>query len=357
MTFSENPEKYFPRDAFYYQDLNLSELKVMAEGWANKFSVIKQIILYRANEGKYVLDIRVDDSDKIKYRYFTEYWIDKNCYLNRLQDAYKTPNTNYYGEWSFLLPEVGDEPLSAEVNHVQTDSRLILFPRDDKSLIEKYKPFQISNEPDDIDQPYVFKKEGPTWRIHYEGAKLNGLRCNGFAIFYYLVINERKVFHTEELSQEIDNTPINKGIDTGSLELGDDQVDNNQHKKGKKTADVNAKIYGKSLEELKENRQYLQTELRKAKSDNDPGRIKRCEQELTEFNKYCASLINSQGQSRNEIDQTFRNKNRLCKRMERALNELNKHDEKTYLHFKNSLRPINSFLQSYNPDRPIDWLT
>ena len=131
-----------------YQDLKLPELKVMAEGWANRFSVIKQITLYRADRnGKYVLDVRIDDSDKIEYREFERDWIDNACYLDRLRDAYITPNTDYYGEWLFLLPEGEGEPLLKD-NHVLTDSRLVLFPRDDvdadnKSIPEKTLPFSL----------------------------------------------------------------------------------------------------------------------------------------------------------------------------------------------------------------------
>ena len=246
---------------------------------------------------------------------------------------------------------IKDKPLSKSKQ--LEDLTAPFFPLQENSISTKLSP----RENDDIDQPYVFKKEAPTWRIHYEGAKLNGLRCNGFELFYYLVVNAEKIFHTEELSQEIDKILINKGIDIGSLELGHDQIDDNHRKKGKKTVDVNAKIYGNSLEQLKKYRLYLQAELREAKSDNDPGRIEKYKQESTEFNKHCTAFIKLRGQSRNEIDQTFTNKNRLCKRMERALNELKKHDEKTYLHFKNSLSPINSFFQSYNPDRPINWYT
>ena len=133
----------------YYQHLDPTELKVMADGWANEFSVIKQIVLYRTKkvikDYKYVLYVRVDDSDKIEYRYFEEYWIDKDCYLDRLRDAYITPNTDYCGDWLFLLPEGEGEPLPEE-GQVNTKSRLVLFPRDDERLIEEHKPSQISND-------------------------------------------------------------------------------------------------------------------------------------------------------------------------------------------------------------------
>lgn len=59
-----------------YQQLNLTELKVMAEGWANKFPVIKDITLYHANiDGKYILDVRIDDIDKDEYKFFKRKWI------------------------------------------------------------------------------------------------------------------------------------------------------------------------------------------------------------------------------------------------------------------------------------------
>lgn len=116
----------------YYQHLDRTELKVMAYGWAIRFPVIKQITLYRANiDMKYVLDVRIDDSDKIEYRQFERDWIDNGCYLDRLRDAYITPNTDYCEDWLFLMPEVGGEPLLKD-DQILTDSRLVLFPRDEE---------------------------------------------------------------------------------------------------------------------------------------------------------------------------------------------------------------------------------
>lgn len=141
---NHNKETVKDFDAFYYQQLNLTELKVMAEGWANEFSVIKQITLYRSNiDGKYVIDVRVDDGDKIQYSSFEKDWIDKACYLDGLRDVYKEP-TEPHGDWLFHSPEVGGEPLSKD-DHVLTDSRLILFPNDEvdadnKSIPEKSLP-------------------------------------------------------------------------------------------------------------------------------------------------------------------------------------------------------------------------
>jgi hypothetical protein len=80
-------EMAHPKFSDYYQHVNLTALKDMAQGWANRFSVIKQITLYRADrDWKYVLDVRIDDSDQIEYRYFEEHWIDKACYLDGLRD-------------------------------------------------------------------------------------------------------------------------------------------------------------------------------------------------------------------------------------------------------------------------------
>ena len=143
----------------YYQQLNLPELKIMAEGWADRFSVIKQLVLYRDRDEKYVLDVRIDDSDKIEYRSFEEYWIDKACYLDRLRDVYKEP-TESYGEWLFRLPEVGGQPLSKD-DQVLTDSRLILFSRDDVDEADLSEPQKLRpNQQDKFDCQKIAKE---TW--------------------------------------------------------------------------------------------------------------------------------------------------------------------------------------------------
>lgn len=351
-----NPDSIFPL-------LRIPALCKHAQMWAEQYDFVKKITLYEAPNHllktltavKYIVAFDLPETGGkelgLRIRTFKQFFyifdglpeVNESFYREIHKEQFTQKHRE---EWLFTTET--PEGVLAEYSQV-------LYP----------KPLPKSKQVEDLaasnsknkEPENVFRKEGPAWRIHYEGASLSGLKGKGFDLFYYLVVNKRKVFHTEELSQEIDNTRINRGIDISYLEHGHSQLDNNYSKKGKKTADVNAKIYGESLEKLKKDRLYLQDELKKAKSDNDPGRIEKCEQELLEFNKYCSSLLDSRGQSRDEINQVITNKNRICKRMERALNELKKHDEKTYLHFKNSLSPINSFFQSYNPDRPINWLT
>lgn len=148
----------------YYQQLNLTELKTMAQGWVNRFPVIKQVTLYRADrDGKYVLDVRIDDSDKNEYGYFEEYWIDRACYLDRLRDAYITPNTDYCGDWLFLLLEVGGKPLLKD-DQVLTDSRLVLF-----SKVQVLAGCIEADHPELQKHDNLFYFCGNNWYVKYNG--------------------------------------------------------------------------------------------------------------------------------------------------------------------------------------------
>jgi DNA repair exonuclease SbcCD ATPase subunit len=138
--------------------------------------------------------------------------------------------------------------------------------------------------------------------------------------------------------------------------LFNDKADNHFNiKKG--YVDSDDIIYGDSMKELKDNYHYLKRELQKAEDDNDLSRIDLIKKQLNDFNKQLATYFTKDKKSRRFINDTIKAKNRLSKRIERALNFIKKYDENTYRHFYNALRPINSFLQSYIPDRNIDWHT
>jgi hypothetical protein len=172
----------------YYEQLNLTELKIMAEGWANRFSVIKQITLYRAyRDGKYVLDVRIterreaDDRDKIEHRYFQEYWIDKACYLDRFYDVYKTPDTDYYGDWLFLMPEVVGKPLLKD-DQVFTDSRFVLFPRDDVDADNKSIPGTMSQAEH---FPHLLKKQLELYALDWV-TKYHDVPIKSIVLYTYI---------------------------------------------------------------------------------------------------------------------------------------------------------------------------
>jgi hypothetical protein len=120
--------------------------------------------------------------------------------------------------------------------------------------------------------------------------------------------------------------------------------------------DQNDLIYGKSHTELKEKYHHLKQEVKTAEDNNDIPKIEKAKQELDDFNKYYYEYLKPKGGVRKSIDPITRARNRISKRIERALNELKKHDENAGRHFYNALKPINSYFFSYIPDRHIDWL-
>ena len=198
----------------------------------------------------------------------------------------------------------------------------------------------------------VFRQEGPSWTITYEGETLRGLRGKGFELIHHLILHKEKLFHTDELSQEIDKIVPTEGNEQGKTYLDHYDESTQTITQG---IDAKAKIYGKSMEELKKYRTHLNEELRKA--ETDPPRKANVEKELEEFNRYCTQYFGSGGQSRKDRDNPMRTKDRMCKRIERALDNIKKNNENIWRHFYSALRPINDFFQSYRPDRDISWLT
>jgi len=248
------------------------------------------------------------------------------------------PNQNHLvPHWGILLPYVED----------------CIFKQGDVEAFEKKRPELLQFKDVQPKTEYRFYREGPSWTIIYEGKPLRGLKGKGFEIILYLVRNERKVFHTDELSVEVDKT-----LPSERIKQYDSNLDTDASSKIVKGGiDAKDKIYGESMKDLKQNYLNLQQEIREAEENNDFGKKEKLKKELEEFNKHSISLLKRGGQSRQDRDEVIKTKDRTSKRIERALNALKKNDENTWRHFSNALKPINSYFQSYIPDRNISWLT
>ena len=207
-----------------------------------------------------------------------------------------------------------------------------------------------------VESLYVFCQEGPAWRITYEGKTLRGLRGKGFGYIHYLVSRKGEQFHTEELAQ-LDGVIVNDYV--SSLPNTSHQYDNSSVSSQKAKEDIDSRdmVYGRSREELEEHWIYLQKELSQAEESNDPGRIEKAESELRNFEEYVVKYFGKGGKVRKFRNESTRNKDRVTKSIERALNTIRKHHENTWQHFYRSLRPINSFRLSYTPNKDLDWHT
>lgn len=219
------------------------------------------------------------------------------------------------------------------------------------------KAFSVSLFPADsaaeIQQKNVFRKEGPTWTIVYEGIKLRGLRGKGLEEIHYLIIHREKIFHTDELARQVDG----QMPEMPYQEYDQRSDDTSRESQEKDFVDHRDIIFGESVEKMKEHYYYLKQEIREAENDNDLGRKDKAEKEFAEFNAHYSSYFGKNGRSRRFIDTSTKTKNRICKRIERALDSIKEEDEKTWRHLIRALAPINSFFHSYQPDRDINWLT
>jgi hypothetical protein len=191
------------------------------------------------------------------------------------------------------------------------------------------------------ESPYVFLQEGPSWTITYEGKTVRGLTGKGFAIIHYLVSNKGKTFSIADLAREFDKVEYRMATDSANI------IEDKSMIEGLESP----------LEKLKHAYGELKNDLRKAEDANDLPRIEKAKHELQEFEKHAAQDLNIHGKTRKFSNETFKAKDRIRRRIERALDILKQHDENTYLHFRRVLSPINSFFHSYNPDRPINWHT
>lgn len=202
---------------------------------------------------------------------------------------------------------------------------------------------------------YVFRNEGPSWTIIYEGITFRGLKGKGLEIIHYLVRHKGKDFRTSDLSKEFDKTTV---AEEKKFATDESSSEDGRRFDEMKSQDVDDIIDDKTKTEVQDYRNRLFQELREAQDNNNIPRIEEIEQEIESLDEYLIASLKRSGKSQQFINETMRVKNRICKRIERALQHLEKRPNKnTYLHFKRALSPINSFFQSYRPDRHIDWLT
>jgi hypothetical protein len=220
-----------------------------------------------------------------------------------------------------------------------------------EAIAESERQEELPNE------RYLFRNDGPSWTIRYEGKTLSGFTGKGFEIIHYLICKKGQVFHISELAKEIDKIDLDESKKLSEIDSEKERDEGNKKKAKNQLIDGKDMICGESKKDIKEHFYYLKNELREAENNHDPGRKEKVDKELTEFTKYMNSYFKKGGKSREFADDITRAKGRLSKRIERALKSIKKQDEKMYRHFHSALRPVNSFLQSYTPDRDIGWLT
>lgn len=384
-------------DFDFFPHLKIAVLKAHAERWAQEFNQgkildensheiidhiirIQRIVLYKSGLGapygcNYVL---VFDVPEIKDEYKELIWY-HDLLPNQIEspagppwigrdffdEVYKHPPHDISDEWIFKRRIPGFN-LNAEIVE---KSKLVLYEYEretsndvkhanGKKSADQLQPSQKLDS--GIDKySFVFRKTGPTWTIIYEGTELHGLSGKGFTYIHYLVMQKEKIFHTDELSKEVEGTQLYYPVIDSTESYSDLCGCNNGYKKkGKRYTGCNDLIYGKSETELRKHWLFLQKEVSEAEKNNDLHRLTKAKADLEEFATYASEYFGLGGKVRKHTDATTKTKNRITKCIERALNSLKNCDEEgVYRHFQNALSPINSYELSYTPDRDIDWVT
>lgn len=197
---------------------------------------------------------------------------------------------------------------------------------------------------------YAFYEEPPTWTIIFDGKRIPNLTGIGFKYIHYLVANMRQQFSVYELAKLTSDPDISSGPPDRNTEAGEGVRESVKRKDVQRTPDE------KFLEQLETRLDILDEQIDPAKQVSDPYTNKgelESEREsiLAEISTVKSRILYPKG----EDGEAKRLKDRITKRIERAVNEIMKWNEKAGKHFEEALRPINSLQQRYNPSEDIPW--
>lgn len=209
----------------------------------------------------------------------------------------------------------------------------------------------------------LFIQTGPTWKIVYEGRLLDGLGGKGFPYLHYLVQNPGKEFHVRELDLAIhgSNPEAEHNVPRGRFLENDDTDDfedghGSSKKVPQKTFDVNEIAYPEALQKLKQRYLDLNEEIQDAENLQHSEKVEQLKKEQEEILKYIKNSYYAK-ESKRFRDESTKQKDRICRSLQRAIDLIAKHDQPIARHFRRSINPINSFILAYTPDREIGWST
>jgi len=190
---------------------------------------------------------------------------------------------------------------------------------------------------------FAFYNEGPTWTITFKGKTLRGLKGVGFQYINYLVMNQERRYHTNELNILDIQTDVRQS--NFDKELSSDSGDSDQHIKTDETAKQQYKVRIKELHKKKE----------EAKRNNDLATLETAQEEYETILSLLKKDFTPSGKPRIFRDGTHKVKDRIVQAIRRAILSIKEHDPDLADHFRKALQPINNPTQCYNPDQKVDW--
>ena len=216
------------------------------------------------------------------------------------------------------------------IGEVKERNQARFISKKDVEQYEKRNPELTKGLPDLTNHHYLFRKEGPTWKIVFEGRPLKGLKGKGFLYIHFLVSNSPGVYRVADLADLDPAKP-----DTGDL----------SNKSSFSHQDIHD---SKARHDYREKYKELQEELGEAETNHDLGRREKVQRDMDllrheiKINKHFGN-------------ETQKARDRIAANIKRAIKEMKKWDIPAAQHFEKALKPIKSFNLSYEPDATVRW--
>jgi hypothetical protein len=216
------------------------------------------------------------------------------------------------------------------------------------------------------DAQYALYQTGPTWTLIFDGNEIVGLKEAGFKYINFLIQHPNQSYLTMDLDSLI-KTPESVHQKDEFKGLSEDVREYLFGSNSAKTGRVNLskedrERYLKERENLTEYREILNKheemeEEEPGSSDIDPILQKEAKKAVGRFLKDYESKLNYGGVEYAKKEMIKKQQQRISKRIERAVKEINKHDTAAFEHFIEALSPINTKMQCYGTSKNIKWET
>lgn len=210
---------------------------------------------------------------------------------------------------------------------------------------------------------YIFKTQGNSWVIAYEGFQLT-LESKNLKYIHCLI----SIYMENQRPKEISCIDLENAVEGhASGEVGSDwqckmSKDEWDKYEGLNLSESESSIPILTVDDRKwliSQKLALEKELEEAKKTNDRGRIEKYERELEEFREWILKEYGPKLDKKEYKDTEFASRleaarKRISVKIHRCLNEIKNHNKQLYDHLKSGLTPITAF-PAYKPDKHINW--
>jgi hypothetical protein len=202
---------------------------------------------------------------------------------------------------------------------------------------------------------YGFYKEPRTWTIIFDGTPIGNLTSIGFLYIHFLVSRPREKFTVRDLGK-LTNEPEIIHVDPTKEASEEDESDAKKYPRRKNGEGSDDRDY---LHRLEIHLATIEDQIQGAGAydgpDFDREKLESDKEKIQQEINMLKSRIRYGKDQDEENSENAKLKNRIAKRIERAVKDLEKAYPKAGAHFEQALRPINSYIQCYNPSEDIRW--